>query len=197
MNGTIMRAQSGFFWVQLDETDEILRCTLRGRLKKQRQYTDLAVIGDHVRVTKTVPGEGAVEEVFPRERKLSRKSPKGGGWFEQIIVANVDLVLVTFAVAHPEPHVRMIDRFLLVAEYNELEAVVIANKCDLVMDSAAEETFGIYAQIGYPVIYTSATTGQGIDAVRHRIQGKISAFSGPSGVGKSSLSRSQDSLGPG
>ncbi|MBA3471532.1 MAG: ribosome small subunit-dependent GTPase A [Herpetosiphonaceae bacterium] len=186
MIGTILRAQSGFFWVQLDETGETLRCVLRGRLKKIRQYTDLATLGDRVRVMATSPGEGAIEEVYERRTKLARKSPKGGGWFEQIIVANIDLVLVTFAVANPEPHVRMIDRFLVVAEQNGIDAAIIANKCDLA-DDHARSVFKIYEQIGYPVIYTSAARPQGIEEVRALIRGKISAFSGPSGVGKSSL----------
>lgn len=186
MLGTILRAQSGFFWVQIDGSDEILRCTLRGRLKKVRQYTDLATLGDRVEVTATMPGEGAIESIEPRRTKLARKSPKGGGWFEQIIVANIDLVLVTFAVASPEPHVRMIDRFLVVAEENGIEAAIIANKCDLA-DDHARNVFSVYEKVGYPVLYTSAAAGTGIDEVRHLIQGKISAFSGPSGVGKSSL----------
>lgn len=187
MQGTILRAQSGFFWVQLDETGETLRCTLRGRLKKQRQHTDLATLGDYVNVLATMPGEGVIEEVLPRQTKLARKSPRGGGWFEQVIVANIDLVLVTFAVAHPEPHVRMVDRFLVVAEENGLEVAIIANKSDRAAAEAGRSIFGIYESIGYPVVYTSAMTGQGIDEVRALIKGKISAFSGPSGVGKSSL----------
>lgn len=187
MQGTILRAQSGFFWVQLDETGETLRCTLRGRLKKLRQHTDLATLGDYVNVLATMPGEGVIEEVLPRRTKLARKSPRGGGWFEQVIVANIDLVLVTFAVANPEPHVRMVDRFLVVAEENGLEVAIIANKSDRASSEAGKSIFGIYESIGYPVVYTSALTGQGIDEVRELIKGKISAFSGPSGVGKSSL----------
>jgi ribosome biogenesis GTPase len=159
---------------------------LRGRLKKVRQYTDLATLGDRVEVTATMPGEGAIESIEPRRTKLARKSPKGGGWFEQIIVANIDLVLVTFAVASPEPHVRMIDRFLVVAEENGIEAAIIANKCDLA-DDHARHVFSVYEKVGYPVLYTSAADGEGIEDVRRLIQGKISAFSGPSGVGKSSL----------
>ena len=73
MIGTILRAQSGFFWVQLDETGETLRCVLRGRLKRVRQHTDLATLGDRVRVMATSPGEGAIEEVQPRRTKLARQ----------------------------------------------------------------------------------------------------------------------------
>ena len=192
MTGMIMKAQSGFFWVKLDDTGEIIRCTLRGRLKKERLHTDIASIGDRVRVMPTVAGEGAIEEVAPRTSKLARKSPKGGGWFEHVIVANLDLVLITFAVAHPEPHVKMIDRFLVVAEYNEVGAVIIANKSDLATTEAAQAIFGIYETIGYPVIYASAVSGQGLEAIRTVLKDRISAFSGPSGVGKSSLLNALD-----
>lgn len=185
MNGTIMRAQSGFFWVKLDETGETLRCTLRGRLKKTKQYSDLATLGDFVRITPTIPNEGVVEEIYPRRSKLARTAIKGAH-FEQVIVANLDIVLITFAVAHPEPHVRMIDRFLVIAEANNLDVAIIANKCDLASDSP-QKVFGIYEQIGYPVFYTSVSTGQGIEQVQEAIHNKISAFTGPSGVGKSSL----------
>lgn len=186
MIGTITRAQSGFFWVQLDETGETLRCTLRGRLKKTKQYTDIASLGDRVRVMPTMVGEGAVEEVFERRSKLARTAIKGAK-FEQVLVANIDLILVTFAVARPAPHVRMIDRFLVVAEANHVQAAIIANKCDLAADEHARRIFGEYERIGYPVIYTSAKVQQGIHELRDLIKDKISVFSGPSGVGKSSL----------
>lgn len=188
MKGTIVRAQSGFFWVQLDEEGEVLRCTLRGRLKKERQRTDIATIGDRVTVKRTVSGEGAVEAVEERRTKLSRRSPeRQGAWRESILVANLDLLLATFAVAHPTPHLRMVDRFLVIAEANGLDAAIVANKCDLLPPEEAHALFGIYERIGYPVFYTSTRAGQGIDELRAALRDRISAFSGPSGVGKSSL----------
>jgi ribosome biogenesis GTPase len=102
-------------------------------------------------------------------------------------VANPDLVLPVFASDHPPPNPRLIDRFLVVAEYNEVPAVLVANKVDLVGATAARERFGPYERIGYDVIYTSARAGIGIDELRGRLAGKLSIVTGPSGVGKSTL----------
>lgn len=186
MIGTVVKAQSGFFWVATDDTT--LRCTLRGRLKKSRVASDIATLGDSVRITPTIPGEGAIEEVLPRQSKLARRAAGAKGvWKEDVIVANLDQLVAVFAVAQPEPHVRMLDRFLINAELNDLDVVIIANKCDLRSDEEIDALFGTYAEIGYTVLRTSVREGRGVDEVRSRLAGKISAFSGPSGVGKSSL----------
>jgi ribosome biogenesis GTPase len=102
-------------------------------------------------------------------------------------VANPDQVVFVFACAQPAPHLRMLDRFLVVAEVNRLPALICANKADLVTAAEAEARFGLYARLGYSVVYTSALTGQGLDELRGRLQDKLSVLSGPSGVGKSSL----------
>jgi ribosome biogenesis GTPase len=81
----------------------------------------------------------------------------------------------------------MLDRFLVIAEKQEIPAVIVANKVDLVGQEAAEAIFDIYSELGYPIIYTSAKTGQGVEELRAVLTGKISALAGPSGVGKSSL----------
>ena len=81
----------------------------------------------------------------------------------------------------------MLDRFLVIAEKQEIPAVIVANKLDLVGQELANEIFGLYPQLGYPVIYASAKTGQGVEDLRSALAGKISALAGPSGVGKSSL----------
>lgn len=186
MIGTVVKAQSGFFWVATDDTT--LRCTLRGRLKKSRVASDIATLGDSVRITPTIPGEGAIEEVLPRQSKLARRAAGAKGvWKEDVIVANLDQLVAVFAVAQPEPHVRMLDRFLINAELNDMDVVIIANKCDLRSDEEIDALFGTYAEIGYTVLRTSVREGRGVDEVRSRLAGKISAFSGPSGVGKSSL----------
>lgn len=186
MIGTVVKAQSGFFWVATDDTT--LRCTLRGRLKKSRVASDIATLGDSVRVTPTIPGEGAIEEVLPRQSKLARRAAGAKGvWKEDVLVANLDQLVTVFAVAHPEPHVRMLDRFLINAELNDLDVLIVANKCDLRSDDAIRAIFGLYEEIGYTVLRTSVRADRGVDEVRSRLVGKISAFSGPSGVGKSSL----------
>jgi ribosome biogenesis GTPase len=186
MIGTVVKAQSGFFWVATDDTT--LRCTLRGRLKKSRVASDIATLGDSVRVMPTIPGEGAIEEVLPRQSKLARRAAGAKGvWKEDVLVANLDQLVTVFAVAQPEPHVRMLDRFLINAELNDLEVIIVANKCDLRSDDEIQAIFGPYEEIGYTVLRTSVREDRGVDEVRARLVGKISAFSGPSGVGKSSL----------
>lgn len=176
----------GFYTVQTDGA--LLECRLRGRLRKERQPTDLVAIGDTVSVTPLSPGEAIIESVEPRGTVFSRRQPgPRGTWKEDVVVANLDQLLVVFACAEPTPHVRMIDRFLVVAEHNEVEAVIVANKVDVVGADDARRTFGVYESVGYEVRYVSARTGAGIDALRDRLAGRLSAVSGPSGVGKSTL----------
>lgn len=164
-------------------------CHVRGRLKRERLHTDLISTGDRVCWRPTRPGRGVVEEVLPRETQLSRLRPGPGRVpVEHVIVANPDQAVFIFAVREPYPQLRMLDRLLVIAENNDLPAIICANKIDLLEDERdAWDLFGVYREIGYPVIYTSARTGEGIEALRERLRGQLSVLSGPSGVGKSSL----------
>lgn len=184
--GMILRAQSGFFWVQTE--GGLLECSLRGRLKKERQSSDIAVIGDVVQVAVVSPGHGAIEAVQPRRTKLARRAAGSRGvWSEDVIVANVDQVLVVCACASPEFHPKMLDRYLVLTESGELDTVIVANKVDLVGEERARALFTPYERIGYQVLYTSAASGAGIDELRGLLAGRISVVTGKSGVGKSSL----------
>ena len=183
--GLITRAQSGFFTVETERG--ALICTLRGRLKKGSREGDLAAIGDRVLARPSESGRGTIERIEPRRRMISRLAPTPQGEFQQIIVANPDQVVFVFACADPAPHLRMLDRFLVSAEQQAVPALIVANKVDLVGIERGQQIFGHYAPIGYPVVYTSARTGKGIDELHRRLSGKISALAGPSGVGKSSL----------
>ena len=186
MQGTVLRAQSGFFWVQTDAG--VLECTLRGRLKKERQSSDIAVIGDLVEVKQVSPTTGAIEAVELRRTKLARRAAGTKGiWSEDVLIANLDQVLLVFACASPDFHPRMLDRYLALTESSELETVIVANKVDLVGAEHARELFGEYERIGYPVIYTSTRQGTGIAELQARLGGRISVVTGKSGVGKSSL----------
>lgn len=184
--GTVIKTQSGFFWVQTAEG--VVRCVLRGRLKKSRVPTDIATLGDEVVFMLTMPGEGAIEEVTPRHSKLARRAagPKGI-WKEDVIVANLDQVLLVFAVATPTPNPRMLDRYLVMAELNNIDAIIVANKCELRPQAEIDALFAPYKEVGYQVLLTSTRERIGLDAVRDVLQNKISALSGPSGVGKSSM----------
>jgi len=138
-------------------------------------------------VTPVEDGKGVIEEVRPRQRMLARLAPTPRGEYQQIIIANPDQAVFVFACALPEPRLGMLDRFLVISEKQRIPALIVANKIDLVGKEAAKELFGHYPHLNYPVIYTSAKTGQGIQELRQQLVRKISVFAGPSGVGKSSL----------
>lgn len=183
--GLVIRSQSGFFTVQTEHGT--LVCSLRGRLKQGPRLGDLVAVGDRVRVTRLPDGRGVIEAVEPRLRALVRLDPRPQGVYQQILIANPDQAVCVFACAQPEPHLRMLDRLLVIAEKQNIPALIVANKVDLVGAEQARHLFGLYPPIGYRVIYTSVKTGQGLDELREALQGKISALAGPSGAGKSSL----------
>jgi ribosome biogenesis GTPase len=181
--GLIVKAQSGFFTVETGRG--LVICQLRGRLKRGRAAGDIAALGDRVRITILADGSGMIEEVEKRQRVLARLDPRPQGTYQQVLLANADQAVFVFACAHPNPKLRMLDRFLVIAEKQKIPAVIVANKIDLVKDAKA--IFGLYEPLGYRLIYTSTKSGAGIDELKKQLSGKISALAGPSGVGKSSL----------
>jgi len=185
LHGLVIRAQSGFFTVETGEGPFV--CQLRGKIKKGPRTGDLAAIGDRVRITVLDDGSGMIEGIEERKQAIVRLDPRPQGEYQQILLANADQAVFVFACARPEPKLRMLDRFLVIAEKQEIPAMIVANKLDLVGQELANEIFGLYPQLGYPVIYASAKTGQGVEDLRSALAGKISALVGPSGVGKSSL----------
>lgn len=185
--GIVLRAHGGIY--EVETPDRVVEAVLRGRLKREERLGDKIVVGDRVMVGRTEGGEReawAIEAVQDRSTSLARKAP-GKAPRAKVIVANVDQIVVVFAVARPEPHLRMLDRFLVLCEANELDALIVANKVDITGESAARETFATYERIGYSVLHTSVKAGIGLDALNARVCGKMSALAGPSGVGKSSL----------
>ena len=185
--GLVLRARSGFYTVRTDDGD-LVEARLRGRVKKERQASDIVVIGDRVELERLPDGTGAIGAVEPRHRRFSRRQPgPRGSWREDVMVANPDLVAAVFACERPPPNPRLIDRFLVIAEYNEVPILLVANKVDLVGAEAAHERFGRYERIGYDIVSTSAKAGIGLDELRDRLAGKLSIVTGPSGVGKSTL----------
>jgi ribosome biogenesis GTPase len=182
----------------------VAEASLRGRLKKSdgglradgtiRRDTIAAsgaklklAVGDDVRLERESESEAwAIGEILPRRSQLARRAP-GGGFGQRVIVANVDQVVVVFAAAKPEPHARMLDRFLVIAEANAIAARIVINKVDLADSTSARQRFAAYAAAGYPVHFTSVKTGEGLDELRGILSGRRSVFTGPSGVGKSSL----------
>lgn len=206
--GMVIKAQSGFFTV-LTPAGKAVVTQLRGRLKKRWLDTDIVAVGDRVEFTQLADGSGMLEAIQPRQRALTRLEPIAHGrgsrrWDkqgfrrerEEIIIANPDQVVFVLACAQPEPRLRMLDRLLVGADRQGIPALICANKLDLVTPRAAHQRFAVYEQIGYPVLYTSAVTGEGVPALNAALQGRLSALIGPSGVGKTSLlNRLQPGLG--
>ncbi len=189
-HGLVIKTHSGFYTVQTPEGRYV--CQLRGKLKEASKKTELCVIGDTVSLDVNADGTGSIKAIAPRERVLSRVEPSQYAGTsterEQVIIANPDQAVFVFSVSNPEPHVRFLDRLLVAAEKAEIPSICIcANKVDLIGDEAAHVLFDPYAQIGYRIIYASAQQGRGVEEIRALLHGKISVFTGPSGVGKSSL----------
>jgi ribosome biogenesis GTPase / thiamine phosphate phosphatase len=141
--------------------------------------------GDHVQVTILGPDRGVIEDILPRRNALSRARSEMET--EHVMMANVDLAILVFAVREPEPRLGLLDRYLALCERAEIPALILFNKVDLGASVAVEQAMALYAAIGYPVVQTSATTGQGIETLRQWLAGRASLLTGPSGVGKSSL----------
>jgi len=181
--GLIVKAQSGFFWVETGEG--VFVCQLRGKLKQGRATGDIAALGDRVEIMLLDDGSGVVEKVRERKQALVRLDPRPQGVYQQVLLANADQAVFVFACAHPSPRLRMLDRFLVIAEKQKIPILIVANKVDLVENP--KEIFGMYETLGYRVLYSSTKSGAGVDELRAQLQNKISALVGPSGVGKSSL----------
>jgi len=181
--GLIVKAQSGFFTVETRLGFVV--CQLRGKLKQGRALGDIAALGDQVRVTVLADGTGVIEEVKERKRAIVRLDPRPRGNYQQILLANPDQAVFVFACAQPNPRLKMLDRYLVIAEKQNVPAVVVANKIDLVDDP--KKIFGVYESIGYRVLYTSTKLNAGLEEFERILTGKLSALAGPSGVGKSSL----------
>lgn len=182
--GLVIRVLGAAYDVQ--GPDGVVRCVLRGRLRRQTEGPQRPVIGDRVEFERVTPREGAIVAILPRRTALVRREPMDPSK-AHVIAANLDQIVAVFS-AVPEPDLFQIDRYLAVAEANGLSAILCINKMDLVEDpESLQALFTEYEALGYPVLYTSAITRVGLDALRERLQGKITAFIGPSGVGKSSL----------
>src|SRR5689334_20054085 len=187
LTGLIIRAQSGFFIVLNDETGLPVTCQLRGKLKQGPRLGDIATIGDRVRFSLSGEDTGSINEILPRKTEIVRLDPRPQGEYRQILLANADQAVFVFACAHPDPKLRMLDRFLVIAEKQRVPALIVANKVEMVGLERAKELFGFYPKLGYPVIYTSVKEDIGVNTLKTALRGKLSALAGPSGVGKSSL----------
>lgn len=166
--GIIRKALSGFYYV--DDGQAVTACRARG---KHRHAKITPLVGDRVRFTLLEDGAGALDEILPRKNEFYRPA-----------VANIDLLVVVASQAVPVTDPFLIDRVAAIAQSRKCETLVCVNKCDL---EPGEDLARIYEQAGFPTLRVSAETGEGIDALGQAIAGKVCAFTGNSGVGKSSI----------
>ena len=184
--GVVLNGTGGVYVVRTAKGEQF-EASIRGRLKQEGVALKIAV-GDNVDLSRDERDDvWVITHIHPRRSALARRAP-GGARGERTVAANVDQVIVVFAAAKPEPHVRMLDRFLVIAEGNDIPAQIVLNKIDLVGGAAGvDDIAGEYERAGYRVHRTSVKSAVGLDGLREVLAGKISALTGPSGVGKSSL----------
>lgn len=195
IQGRVIRARTSFYDVQ--DGDTVLRCQLRGRVKRAQRsaegrqiYADPVAVGDEVVVTPLDNEEGVVEEILARRTKFSRRYPGKRDAIEQIVVANADQVVIVLSTRLPDLNLRFLDRFLILAEVGEMDAVVCLNKIDLIDSTEHQKLQSLlsaYGDLGYAVIFTSIDDAQSIEVFRDTLRDKFSVIVGASGVGKSSL----------
>ena len=172
--GMILKALSGFYYVDAGD-GSLTACRGRGKLRHQKLSP---LVGDRVRFTRLGDGTGAVDEILPRKNQFQRPA-----------VANIDQLVIIASAAVPVTDPFLIDRVISIAEGRDCRCLVCINKCDL---DAGEELYQIYHQAGFPTLRVSAETGEGIPELSAAIAGKVSAFTGNSGVGKSSILNALD-----
>ena len=174
MKGKIVKGISGFYYVHVAETG-IYECKAKGIFRNQKIKP---LVGDDVEIVVLDEEKkiGNVEKILPRTRELIRPA-----------VANIDMALVIFAAAKPDPNFNLLDRFLCMMEYQKVPVTICFNKCDLVTEEQREVLRKIYELAGYELLFTSAKTQENVEKLKSVLQGKMTAVAGPSGVGKSSL----------
>ena len=224
LTGVVLNGAHGIYDVHTDAG--VLRCTLRGKLKKafahaqsaksaskarprydkllattsrterieHRDTSDAPLpirlsVGDYVKLRRLDESTGMIEEILPRQNSLSRRDAGSTDKkiIQQTMLANLDQVVLVFAVAEPEPHFGMLDRYLTICEAAELRSLICLNKVDLPHEARVKEAEQLYRRLGYTVILTSTHTGEGIELLHGMLREHTSLFTGPSGVGKSSL----------
>lgn len=146
-------------------------------------------VGDYVRLRRLDARTGMIEEILPRQSELARRdtSSTDKKVMQQTMLANLDQVVLVFATTQPDPHFGMLDRYLAICESAEIHPIICLNKADLPHEPYVEREAELYARLGYRVIWSSVITNQGIDELRDLLKSHMTLFTGPSGVGKSSL----------
>lgn len=172
--GIIIKGIGGFYYVQRINSD-IVECKARGIFRKDKI---IPMVGDEVLITIIDNEQGIIEVILPRKSQLNRPP-----------VTNIDQAIIVFSLLDPNPNFQLLDRFLIQGEKQNLSLIICINKIDIVsnIESKEEEIKNMYKNTGYPIIFTSVKENTGIDDLMGHLDGHITVFAGPSGVGKSSL----------
>lgn len=179
--GRVLKNYNGYYYVKVDGVEQLYTCKVKGKMKKNR--FSLAT-GDIVNfeVSSEEKSEGMITTVLPRKNFLLRPT-----------MANLDLFVATFACAAPDFSFILADKLLALAELARIPAILVLNKEDTAPAGLIAQVRSVYEPIGYEVFTLSAEQGTGVEVLRERLRGKICAFGGPSGVGKSSTINAIDS----
>ena len=174
MTGKIIKGISGFYYVYVEGAG-LYECKAKGAFRKQKIKP---LVGDNVEIAVIDEANklGNVEKILPRKNELIRPA-----------VSNIDMALVIFASAKPDPNFNLLDRFLCMMEYQKVPVTICFNKIDLVDKEKLKEYSRIYEPAGYNVIFTCTKTKEGLGSIRSLLEGKTTTVAGPSGVGKSSI----------
>ena len=191
MKGLVIKNTGSWVTVRLEDGGGVVDCKMRGVLRlKGLRCTNPVAVGDIVQVEDKGGDAPVVGAIEPRRNYIIRRASNLSKEF-QIIAANLDQAVLVATLFNPETSTTFIDRFLATAEAYQVPAVIAFNKVDLLSTDESrqyqDELKTMYESIGYPVITMSATTGEGADALREQLSGKMSLLSGNSGVGKSSI----------
>lgn len=171
--GLIISNVSNIYEVEDIENNKIIKCMARGKFKKE-EITP--VVGDYVEYEYQDEENGMINEILPRTNYIKR--PK---------MANITQMIFVLSMKMPKPDLLLLDKQLAFAEYNNIKSIICLNKIDLEKEDVINEIYDIYEKIGYKVIKTNAKTGEGIAEVCKCLENNITAFSGNSGVGKSTM----------
>jgi len=168
IEGTVYKALSGFYYVR--SAEGTAECRARGRFRLEK---NTPLVGDHVIYTNTEPGKGILTSILPRKNSFVRPP-----------LANIDKMVIIASAAIPVTDTYLIDRMIAIATNSDCEPVICINKIDL---NLAEQLYRIYTESGLTAIRTSAKTGEGLEKLIEAIKESTNAFTGNSGVGKSSI----------
>lgn len=188
-DGVVIRSTGSWYDVMVG--DDLVPSKIRGKFRlAEDDVTNPVSVGDRVKLRLSPDETGLITEIYERKNKLSRRAAGRRVGREHIIVTNIDRVWMIQSARLPSPNPGFIDRILAVAEAHEIDAGIVINKIDLIDDqhrTQIEELRDLYAGIGYPVLMTSAETGEGLDDLKEALSARTSVLTGPSGVGKSSI----------